>query len=76
MSYWVRIERESGAVLAFGPYDTQDQANHAMEHALLIDAECQHDAVDCWADDTLPQPDEEQIIVDLTDPHHTGDDSP
>jgi hypothetical protein len=69
--WWVRIERSTGDVDAFGPYPHQGAARHAMNHAPLIDAECEQDAYDCWVSDDEPAP-ADRVLIDLDDPDHTG----
>jgi len=69
--HWIHIERQHSCDLAVGPYPSQDAAAKAMD-SLLVDGFCEEDALDCYADDQAPGDHEEQVIVDLNDPHHTG----
>lgn len=70
---WVRIEREHQEKdLWVGPYPDEESATRAMEDSLLIDGFCEEDALDCSIADGQPTETDEQVIIDPTDPHHTG----
>lgn len=70
-SVWVRIERENSANLMLGPYPDEAAAERAMNSA-LVDGFCEEDALDCYVDSGAPGEEDEQVIIDLNDPHHTG----
>lgn len=70
---WIRIEREnSDQDLTVGPYPDEESAEKALEDSLLIDGFCEEDCLDAYVDTDQPTEDDEQVIVDLGDPHHTG----
>jgi hypothetical protein len=70
--WWVQIERQDASDLAVGPYPNETAAELAMSDALLIDGFCEQNALDCFVTDIAPSADVEQVIIDLDDPHHTG----
>jgi hypothetical protein len=72
---YIHIQREDNDNLVLGPYRTLADAEHAAEHALLVDGICEEDALEVFANNDLPEEDEEHIIIDLNDPHHTGVDA-
>lgn len=71
-AWWVRLERDHLAPeMSIGPYPTEAAAVHAMEHALLIDGECQENALECSVTNE-PDVTDEFVLIDLQDPDHTG----
>lgn len=72
-THWIVIDRDFHPSEALGPYPTAVAAEHAMEHALLVEGECQEDCLDCW---TAPvdevDPDLEIVLIDPDDEDHTG----
>ncbi len=69
---WVCIERADRTVEAFGPYPSVEDADFAMLHSLLIEAETEEDVFDWWVCRQGDIPfDSGRILIDLTDPHHT-----
>lgn len=79
--WWVWIEKESGDLIAIGPYDDEDVCNAAMQDSLLVDGLCQEDCVDCYSSKDWtpperqalePEYDVEVIIIDPNDPNHFG----
>ena len=74
-AHWVHIERENDRDALVGPYATKADANHAMEHALLIDSLCEADAVEVWLRHSIPAADAATLdvhVIDPSDSHHTG----
>lgn len=74
--HWVYIEREHGPDLAVGPYPTAGAAEQAMNESLLIDGFAEEDALDIWTEAGARHrgdPAFEEVIVDLDDPNHTGE---
>ncbi len=69
---WVYIVRQYGRPLAVGPYPSPRAAEHALEHALLVDGLCEIDCLDAWSDQTPPTPEHERIVIDPDDPDDTG----
>jgi len=77
-AWWVLVERddpdrEPEPDLIVGPYPDEPTAFLAMEHSLLIEGFCEESATDCYLVNRDPEPGEEQVLVDLTDPHHLGE---
>lgn len=72
MPAWVLIERQYGDPLLVGPYPDEEVAAYAMDHALLIDAFCEEDCVDCYTVTSPPDFPHEPVLIDLSDPDHTG----
>lgn len=71
MSHWIYIEREDKTDLMVGPYPTIEAAAHAMNNALLVDALCEENCVDCYT--TEEEPVLETVVhVNMDDPDHTG----
>jgi|GEM_PF-6772841 len=69
--HWIHIERQHGPSLAVGPYPSAAAAATALD-SVLVDGLCEEDALDCYSSPGSPGEGEEQVIIDLNDPHHTG----
>lgn len=84
--FWVVIERmdtEYESQLpdqVFGPYPSEEAATKAMEDSLLIEDACASTDNPWIVDECYVNPshaeDADVILVDLTDPHHTGEPVP
>lgn len=71
-AHWVWLERDEKDMY-IGPYSTESDAVRAMEHALLIEGECQEDATDCATFYGSPDPAiSDVVLIDPDDPDHTG----
>lgn len=70
--WWVHIDRDHSNDLAVGPYPSKDAADHAVGYAGLIDGICAEDCLDLTVEDHA-HPGYEQVVIDPTDPHHTGE---
>jgi len=70
--HWVAITRFDHPDLAVGPYPSEQAAQRAMEDSLLVEGICEEDCDDAFLISGTPDPDLEQVIVDLRDPHHSG----
>lgn len=79
--YWVFIDRASYPYrgndkdVYVGPFDTDKDAAHAMDHALLIDHLMQREGgggTDCYVTLEHPGEHDDVHIIDPTDPDHTG----
>ena len=74
--WWVRIERDQGAPdVMVGPYPLKDDAVHAANYAPCIDwllDKAGGGGTDCYATDEQPTPSDDQHIIDMDNPDHTG----
>ncbi len=76
MEHWIFIERQAGPHMWVGPYATQLDAARALDLSLLIEGLCEKDCLDAFT--TAEQPpapgdtSHEIVIIDPTEPHHTG----
>lgn len=71
-AYWILIDREWNANLAVGPYPGEAAANHAMQHALLIDYYCEEDCLDATVEQGEPPEGFERDVIDPGNHYDTG----
>lgn len=70
---WVVIEREHDEPLYVGPYASDSDAMHALDHSLLIDGLCETDALDAYIRGHIPDVSAPAVLViDPDNPDHTG----
>jgi len=81
-TFWVVIEREQPAKdMAIGPYASDEDAELAMDQALLVEGELQEGGTDCFVtsitsywEDVHPAYD--VVLIDLDNPDYTGKNDP
>lgn len=69
---WVIIERDHSPTDLAVAYRNVAEAEHAMEHALLIDSLVEEDCAECYVSAGPLPPEIEQVHTDPHDPHDTG----
>lgn len=75
-AWWITIDRQyADAPAQIGPYLTEADAEHALQHAPMVDNLCHEDCLDAYYERHDRMPDGDVHVIDPTDPHHTGKDA-